>query len=145
MHWSIFTCGVKPWKMVCHENYVKVHVLSISLLFSNSVFPKNDPRGSKFSLSWLSSEDDDEWLTSSPESEFMKDFNANEGCMNGNVLSCYDIKTYNSNHVLSLFQCSDNMAMSLADMIVKVKLKTDLATILLKIEKGEASTPYISM
>ena len=48
-----------------------------------------------FSLSWLSSEDDDEWLTSSLESEFMKDFNANEVCMNGvsgDVLSCYDIK-----------------------------------------------------
>ena len=32
-----------------------------------------------FSLSWLSSEDDDKWLTSSLESEFMKDFNENVG------------------------------------------------------------------
>ena len=56
---------------------------------------KNDPRCSKF-FSWLSSEDDDEWLTSSLESEFMKDFNVNDVCMkgvNGDVLSCYDIKT----------------------------------------------------
>ena len=48
-----------------------------------------------FSLSWLTSEDDDNSLTSSLESEFMKDFNANEVCMNGvngEGLSCYDIK-----------------------------------------------------
>ena len=98
-----------------------------------------------FSLGWLSSEDDYKWLTSSLESEFMKDFNANEVYMNGNVLSCYDIKTYNSNHVLSLFQCGDNMAMSLANMISKVKAKTDLATILLKIKKGDVTTLHISM
>ena len=45
-----------------------------------------------FCLGWLSSVDDDEWLTSSLQSEFMKDFNVEEVCMNGHVVSSYKIK-----------------------------------------------------
>ena len=47
---------------------------------------------SSFCLGWLSSEDDDEWLTSSIQSEFMKDFYVEEVCMNGNVVSSYKVK-----------------------------------------------------
>ena len=63
--------------------------------FKIQYFQKMTQGGPNFSLNWLSSEDDDEWLISSLEYEFMKDFNANEVCMNGvngDVLSCYDIK-----------------------------------------------------
>ena len=42
---------------------------------------------SNFCLGWLSSEDDDEWLTSSLQSEFLKHFDVEEVCMNGNVVS----------------------------------------------------------
>ena len=41
---------------------------------------------SNFCLGWLSSEDDDEWLFSSLQSEFMKDFDVEEVCMNENVV-----------------------------------------------------------
>ena len=41
---------------------------------------------SNFCSCWLSSEDDDELLTGSLQSEFMKDFDVEEVCMNGNVV-----------------------------------------------------------
>ena len=47
---------------------------------------------SNFCLGWLSSEDDDKWLTRSLQSEFMKNFDVEEVCMNGNVVSSYRIK-----------------------------------------------------
>ena len=62
--------------------------LAFLYYFQIQYFQKMTQEVPNFSLGWLSSEDDDEWLTSSLESEFMKDFNANEVCMNGNVLSC---------------------------------------------------------
>ena len=57
---------------------------------------------SSFCSGWLSSEDDDEWLTSSIQSEFMKDFYVEEVCMNGNVVSSYKVKNINLTQIVNI-------------------------------------------
>ena len=66
--------------------------LAFPCYFQIQSFQNMTQEVSNFCLGWLSSEDDDEWLTSSVQSEFMKNFDVEEVCMNGNVVSSYRIK-----------------------------------------------------
>ena len=70
-------------------HYIKIISLAFPYYFQIQSFQNMIQEVSNFCLGWLSSEDDDEWLTSSLQSEFMKDFNVEEVCMNGNVVSSY--------------------------------------------------------
>ena len=47
----------------------------------------------------------------------------------------------NSNHVLSIFQWSENMA----EMMLKERPKTNVNTVLMKIDRGDISTLCISI
>ena len=69
--------------------------LAFAYYFPTQFFQNKTQDVSSFCLGWLSSEDDDEWLTSSIQSEFMKEFYVEEVCMNGNVVSCYKVKNIN--------------------------------------------------
>ena len=73
-------------------HYINIMSLTFAYYFQIQSFQNMTQEVSNFCLGWLSSEDDDEWLTSSLQSEFMKDFDIEEVCMNGNVVSSYEIK-----------------------------------------------------
>ena len=68
--------------------------LAVAYYFPTQSFKNKMQEVSSFCLGWLSSEGDDEWQTSSIQSEFMKDFYVEEVCMNGNV-SSYKVKNIN--------------------------------------------------
>ena len=73
-------------------HYFYIMSLAFAYYFQIQSFQNKTQEVSNSCLGWLSSEDDDEWLTSSLQSEFMKDFDVEEVCMNGNVVSSYKIK-----------------------------------------------------
>ena len=73
-------------------HYINIMSLAFPYYFQIQSFQNMTQEMSNFCLGWLSSEDDVEWLTSSLQSEFMKDFNVEEVCMNANVVSSYKIK-----------------------------------------------------
>ena len=58
----------------------RVHIMSLAFAyyFPTQFFQNKTQEVSSFCLGWLSSEDDDEWLTSSIQSEFMKEFYVEE-------------------------------------------------------------------
>ena len=73
-------------------HYINIMCLAFLYYFQTQSFQNMTQEVSSLCLGWLSSEDDDESLTSSLQSEFMKDFDVEEVCMNGNVLSSYKIR-----------------------------------------------------
>ena len=73
-------------------HYINIMSLAFAYYFQIQSFQNKTQEVSNFCSGWLSSDDDDEWLTSSLQPEFMKDFNVEEVCMNENVVSSYKIK-----------------------------------------------------
>ena len=73
----------------------------------------------------------------------MKEFNANEVCMNGVMeMFCHVmILNDNYNRVLSIFQWSENMTETMS----KERPKTNVTTVLMKIDRGNVSTQCISI
>ena len=76
--------------------------LAFAYYFPTQSFQNKTQEVSSFCLGWLSSEDDDDWLTSSIQSEFMKDFYVEEVCMNGNVVSSYKVKKINLTQIFNI-------------------------------------------
>ena len=97
---------------------------------------------SHFCLGWLSS-DDDEWLTSSLQSEFMKDFDVEEVCMNENVVSSYKIKNIILTKYFQYFSAATRWPHRLntsSSSHMKQKPKTDIGTVLQRLENNKVST-----